>query len=587
MTEYQKTKAFLFLLHLCSIGMATGLVVGSATHLLAAPVPIVRNGLGEWILDKGGSFPVASTPIEIRRFHQLPNLLSAGQVVPYVVQSMSIAPDDDRLFTSHLKNAQIYAIAADGSTSSSYMSAGVPGFKSLVSIAFHPEFYDVGSPGYGKLYTYVNVTKPTSGGPYNYLGDSSPTFADTAVYEYDATFGIDGKTNGVNAASRRELFRVAQIRGDHTAGRATFNPFAEPGDEDYGLLYITQGDNYQFNPQSQNLQTAQGTVMRINPLQDGANPYSIPATNPFVGNPNALDEIFTYGHRNNHTLTFGEYDGDVFAFLGEIGEGSAEEINLLQPGANYGWADNEGTLDFQTSHNPAYTYPVAQFGHDSPNKPTAVAGGYLISNGSELDGRYIFGDFPISGDLFSVSIDDVKNAVLQDNDPLNITPAPVSIHEVLFDDDDNPATPSVVTTLQDIITSDPDYLLAGAPSERLDVRFGQGPGGELYITNKWNGWVYQVVNSIAPTIDADFDDDGDVDGADLASWQGGFGIASGAANGDGDANGDGVVDGRDFLLWQRNAQTSPAAGAVPEPAGIALLLLAVAGAAGYATKYRR
>jgi len=75
---------------------------------------------------------------------------------------------------------------------------------------------------------------------------------------------------------------------------------------------------------------------------------------------------------------------------------------------------------------------------------------------------------------------------------------------------------------------------------------------------------------------ADFDNDGDVDGADLAEWTTGFGTTGAATKADGDANADMDVDGADFLIWQQ--EIGPAAGvaAIPEPAAGALLLLAAA-----------
>ena len=63
----------------------------------------------------------------------------------------------------------------------------------------------------------------------------------------------------------------------------------------------------------------------------------------------------------------------------------------------------------------------------------------------------------------------------------------------------------------------------------------------------------------APSLSADFDEDGDVDAADLAKWKTGFGIASGAAHMQGDADGNGAVDGADYLAWQRQFGTTLAA----------------------------
>ncbi len=84
------------------------------------------------------------------------------------------------------------------------------------------------------------------------------------------------------------------------------------------------------------------------------------------------------------------------------------------------------------------------------------------------------------------------------------------------------------------------------------------------------------VLAVAPTFTADFDDDGDVDGADLNQWQGDFG-----ENNLSDADNDGDSDGDDFLAWQRQlgsgAPGVAAVQAVPEPGGLALILLAGCG----------
>jgi hypothetical protein len=88
------------------------------------------------------------------------------------------------------------------------------------------------------------------------------------------------------------------------------------------------------------------------------------------------------------------------------------------------------------------------------------------------------------------------------------------------------------------------------------------------------------VGLLSVTFGADFDEDGDVDGDDLANWKSGYGAAGMATHGQGDANGDRTVDGADFLLWQRQVGLHVAvAAAVPEPATaslVAVLTLATA-----------
>jgi hypothetical protein len=91
--------------------------------------------------------------------------------------------------------------------------------------------------------------------------------------------------------------------------------------------------------------------------------------------------------------------------------------------------------------------------------------------------------------------------------------------------------------------------------------------------------MHVVIEGHVP-LDADFDENGVVEGADLAAWQGGFGGSGPAAHGDGDADGDLDVDGDDFLTWQRQVGEAPSFAAtdvVPEP-GSAFLMLYGAGA---------
>jgi hypothetical protein len=84
-------------------------------------------------------------------------------------------------------------------------------------------------------------------------------------------------------------------------------------------------------------------------------------------------------------------------------------------------------------------------------------------------------------------------------------------------------------------------------------------------------WNDLLTSPETPGPDADFNGDGRVDAADLASWKTGFGRSTGAMRPDGDADGDQDVDGADFLRWQTQLGASAAiTSAVPEPQGLAL-----------------
>lgn len=95
-----------------------------------------------------------------------------------------------------------------------------------------------------------------------------------------------------------------------------------------GTLFLALGDRFYPRDQAQVLSNDLGKVVRLH--KDG----SIPRDNPFVGKPGALPEIWTYGHRNPQGMVFAP-DGSLWE--NEHGPQGGDEINLLQPGRNYGW----------------------------------------------------------------------------------------------------------------------------------------------------------------------------------------------------------------------------------------------------------
>jgi hypothetical protein len=102
-----------------------------------------------------------------------------------------------------------------------------------------------------------------------------------------------------------------------------------------------------------------------------------------------------------------------------------------------------------------------------------------------------------------------------------------------------------------------------------------------YTTVLGTSIVGNVVYTDAPTLNADFNENGLVNGADLPNWRTGYGTSPGATHMQGDADGDGDVDGRDFLIWQRQFGSAiplvSNIAAVPEPNTFLLLTLALVG----------
>jgi glucose/arabinose dehydrogenase len=98
-----------------------------------------------------------------------------------------------------------------------------------------------------------------------------------------------------------------------------------------GNLFVTLGERSepQFRVHAQDLDTHLGKVVRIRP--DG----SVPPDNPFVGRKGALPEIWSYGHRNSQGAALHPVTGALWT--NEHGPRGGDEINIPQPGKNYGW----------------------------------------------------------------------------------------------------------------------------------------------------------------------------------------------------------------------------------------------------------
>ena len=98
-----------------------------------------------------------------------------------------------------------------------------------------------------------------------------------------------------------------------------------------GHLYVTLGERSQerFRMQAQDLSSHLGKIVRINP--DG----SVPEDNPFVGTDGARPEIYAYGVRNVQAAAINPRSGELWEI--EHGPRGGDELNIVRPGANYGW----------------------------------------------------------------------------------------------------------------------------------------------------------------------------------------------------------------------------------------------------------
>ncbi len=205
---------------------------------------------------------------------------------------------------------------------------------------------------------------------------------------------------------------------NHIGGAVHFGPD--------GLLYFSVGDG--GPPIGQNTTLLFGKLLRIDPAgSDPAHPgYAVPADNPFLSDPAAAPEIWSYGLRNPFRFSFDSETGDLW--LVDVGEATFDEVNWLpaEDGggarANLGWARFEGTMQMGEEPPPADALPPTYEYRHGPGR-CAITGG-VVYRGAELpdlEGQYLFsdlcersilaldvdsGDEPVESTVLSVGEDD-------------------------------------------------------------------------------------------------------------------------------------------------------------------------------------
>jgi hypothetical protein len=122
----------------------------------------------------------------------------------------------------------------------------------------------------------------------------------------------------------------------------------------------------------------------------------------------------------------------------------------------------------------------------------------------------------------------------------------------------------------------------GNTFEDFDELIGMAEALESFYGTDITGIDFQPLDTYTdlepvPVLNADFDEDGDVDGSDFLTWQRGFGIERDATLSQGDANGNGAVNASDRAVWEQQYGTSDLSGVavVPEPDSVALAILAL------------
>jgi len=252
-------------------------------------------------------------------------------------------------------------------------------------------------------------------------------------------------------ASELVTLLVDQPYANHNGGWIGFGPDR--------MLYIALGDGGSGGDphgNGQRLDTMLGKLLRIDvlaPTFGGHGEHINPPDNPFAGDVEGRNEIWSYGLRNPWRASFDRATGDLW--IGDVGQDAWEEVDrsLVAEGAgrglNYGWNVTEGRHCFEPSRGcdmSAISMPIAEYGHDEGN--CSVVGGYVYRGTARpvLAGVYVFGD-TCSGTIWG----------LASGGPMD--QEPVVLKE----------------------------------TARVISSFGQDDAGELYLTDLDSGDIYRVV----------------------------------------------------------------------------------------------
>jgi len=252
------------------------------------------------------------------------------------------------------------------------------GEAGLLGMAFHPDFVTNGR-------VYLNFSEQVGG----------------VIRSVTAEFTSPDGGLTLDPNSERVLMTVAKPAANHNGGNVEFGPD--------GFLYVGLGDGGGGGDPDKNAQNPErllGKMLRIDvDAQPGGAPYAIPggATgNPFAANPlcnvdgtGTLEcpEIYALGLRNPWRWSFDRQNGDLW--VGDVGQSSFEEIDIVERGGNYGWDTREGAHCFEPMSGcstAGLIDPVAEYGRDLG---FSITGGHVYRGlqSTQIAGRYVFADF--------------------------------------------------------------------------------------------------------------------------------------------------------------------------------------------------
>lgn len=246
--------------------------------------------------------------------------------------------------------------------------------QGLLGLAFHPDYVTN-----GRFFVYYTVAG----------GDNRLSRFEVSAANPDST---DQSTETV-------LMTFTKTAGNHNGGQIAFGPD--------GFLYVAVGDGGGAgdpDDNAQDLTNVFGAILRLDVDSNALGNYGIPDTNPFALNINGYrPEIYAYGLRNPWRFSFDPVTGWLYA--GDVGQGTWEEIDIINIGGNYGWDCFEGAHVYDADGtDPGAPSPVCdtlktaidpiyEYIHADGN--VSVTGGHVYRGPTvtSLEGVYVFADY--------------------------------------------------------------------------------------------------------------------------------------------------------------------------------------------------
>ncbi|HZP81651.1 MAG TPA: PQQ-dependent sugar dehydrogenase [Chthonomonadaceae bacterium] len=287
------------------------------------------------------------------------NALPPGFVEEIVVSrlarptAMAFAPDG-RIFICEQQTGKVRVFHNGQLTDFVTLNVSSNSERGVLGIAFDPRFALNG-------YVYIYYTT-------NENSLDPPATPKNRVSRFTAVGDV--------AAAGSETILLDNIpsdAGNHNGGCLRIGPDDK--------LYVATGDGGSNHQNSQNLGNLAGKILRLN--LDG----SVPDDNPFANQTGKRGEIYCYGLRNPFRFCF--RPGTNTLYIGDVGETTWEEVDVGQPGGNYGWPNSEGPDNVS-----GYLAPLYYYNHNG--QAAAITGGCFLEGKNYppyYRGSYFFGDY--------------------------------------------------------------------------------------------------------------------------------------------------------------------------------------------------